>query len=162
MRYPEIPVLSAIVAVLVLVPLPSQLRARNIATLTLILSTFLGNIITTVNTLVWNGNTRNVAPVWCDIGQIFHLSDLSPVYQESASHSTYSQPIASTFNNSWRYLALGAALCICKHLEWITSSRSGVSSRHHQFLFEITFCFIVPLISMPIRMLIALISYPRD
>jgi hypothetical protein len=74
MRYPEIPVLSAIVVVLLFVPLPSQLRARNIATLTLIVSTFLGSIITIVNTLVWNGNTRNVAPVWCDIGQILHLS----------------------------------------------------------------------------------------
>ena len=157
MRYPDIPVLSAIGAVLLLVPLPSQLRARNIATLTLILSTFLESIISIVNTLVWNGNTRNVAPVWCDIGEI-----PSNVDQEPASYPTYSLPTASTFDNSWRYLALGACLCICKHLEWITSSRSGGSSRHHRSLFEITFCFIVPLISIPIRMLIALISRPRD
>ena len=68
MRYLEIPVLSAIAVVLLLVPLPSQLRARNIPTLTLILSTFVANIVDIVNMLVWNGNTRDVAPVWCDFG----------------------------------------------------------------------------------------------
>jgi phosphatidylserine synthase len=73
MRYPEIPALSAIVAVLLLVPLPSQLRARNIATVTLVLSTFMLSIKNVVNTLVWNGNTRNVAPAWCDFGEILHL-----------------------------------------------------------------------------------------
>jgi hypothetical protein len=94
-----------------------------------------------------------VAPVWCDIGQILHMSIKSQSF-----HSTYSQPTASTFGYSWRYFALGASLCFCKHLEWITSSRSGVSRRHHRLLFEITFCFIVPLISIPISTLIALIS----
>jgi pheromone a factor receptor len=73
MRYPEIPVLSAIVSVLLLVPLPSQLRARNIPTLTLILSTFLEGIVNIVNTLVWNGNIWDVAPRCCDFGQILHL-----------------------------------------------------------------------------------------
>ena len=73
MRYPEIPAASCIVAVLLLVPLPSQLRAPNIACLTLILSTFLLSIINTVNTLVWAGHYRDVAPVWCDIGQISRM-----------------------------------------------------------------------------------------
>jgi pheromone a factor receptor len=68
MRYPEIPVASCIVAVLLLVPLPSQLRARNIAGLTILLSTILLSIVNTVNALVWAGHYRDVAPVWCDIG----------------------------------------------------------------------------------------------
>jgi pheromone a factor receptor len=68
MRYPEIPVLSTVAAVLLLVPLPSQWRSRNIATLTLILSTILESVVNIVNTLVWSGNTRDVAPVWCDFG----------------------------------------------------------------------------------------------
>ena len=68
MRYPEIPVAFCIVAVLVLMPLPSQLRARNIAGLTLIFSTILLSIVNTVNALVWAGHCRDVAPVWCDIG----------------------------------------------------------------------------------------------
>ena len=73
MRYPEIPVASCIVAVLLLVPLPSQLRARNIAGLTILLSTILLSIINTVNALVWAGHYRDVAPVWCDIGQVSRM-----------------------------------------------------------------------------------------
>jgi pheromone a factor receptor len=91
MRYPEIPVLSAIAAVLLLVPLPSQLRARNIPTLTLVLSTILVNVITVVNTLVWNGNTRDVAPVWCDFGQMLHLSTKNrPPTQRVHNYSLHS------------------------------------------------------------------------
>jgi hypothetical protein len=71
MRYPVLPVVSAIAAILVLVPLPSQLRRRNVATLSLIIGTFLLHVAITVNTLVWAGNVRDSAPVWCDICQ-FH------------------------------------------------------------------------------------------
>jgi hypothetical protein len=71
MRHPELPVLSAIAAGLLLVPLPSQLRTRNIPTLTLILCTFLLCVIVTVNNLVWDGHVRNVAPAWCDFGKLF-------------------------------------------------------------------------------------------
>jgi hypothetical protein len=85
MRYPEIPVLSVIAAVLLLVLLPSQWRSRNIPTLTLILSTFLEGIVNVVNTLVWNGNTRNVAPVWCDFGQIVHL----PIHSRPLTQRTH-------------------------------------------------------------------------
>jgi pheromone a factor receptor len=73
MRYPEFPALSVVAAVLLLVPLPSQWRARNIATLTLILSTILLCVVITVNALVWDGHTRDMAPAWCDFGKFFHM-----------------------------------------------------------------------------------------
>ena len=61
---------------------------------------------------------------------------------------------ASTFQSTWAYLALGACLSICKHLEWITSSRSGVSSRPHRVLFEVMACCVFPMISILFRMFV--------
>ena len=71
MRYPEISATSAIAAVLMLIPLPAQLRAGNVALITLLVGSFLINVLYLVNSLVWAGNVRDVAPVWCDIGRFF-------------------------------------------------------------------------------------------
>ena len=49
-------------------------------------------------------------------------------------------------------MAGGAALCISKHLEWLTSSRRDVP-REHRVLFEIVFCCVLPLATIPIRTL---------
>ena len=65
MRYTEI---SAIAAVLMLIPLPAQLRAGNVALITLLVGSFFINVLYLVNSVVWAGNVRDVAPVWCDIG----------------------------------------------------------------------------------------------
>jgi pheromone a factor receptor len=49
--------------------LPTQIRLRNIAILAPITCMILVNITYFVNTLVWAGNVRDVAPIWCDISQ---------------------------------------------------------------------------------------------
>jgi hypothetical protein len=67
MRHPELPVAMAIAAALLLIPLPAHIRLRNIPLLVLIVSTFFMNLLYLVNSLVWAGNVRDVAPVWCDI-----------------------------------------------------------------------------------------------
>jgi hypothetical protein len=69
MRHPEIPVGAAIAALLILIPLPSQIRARNVALIVLIIDNFIINIILIVNSLLWAGHARDIAPVWCDISQ---------------------------------------------------------------------------------------------
>ena len=69
MRSPALPITSGIVAGLLLVPLPAQFRVRSIPGLTLIIAHFLVCVTITVNAIVWAGNTRDVAPAWCDIGQ---------------------------------------------------------------------------------------------
>jgi hypothetical protein len=71
MRHPELPVLSTIAAGLLLVPLPTQLRTRNIPAFALVLTAFLVCIVNTVNALVWDGHLRDVAPAWCDFGELF-------------------------------------------------------------------------------------------
>ena len=70
--HPELPLASIVVALLVLLPLPAQLRARNIALITLLISTSILNIIYVINSLVWAENIRDTAPIWCDIGGSRH------------------------------------------------------------------------------------------
>jgi pheromone a factor receptor len=74
MHHPELPVATALASVLILAPLPSQsrTRVRSVAILILIVGTFLVNVICLVNSLVWAGNVRDVAPVWCLISGFFN------------------------------------------------------------------------------------------
>ncbi|KAJ7149181.1 GPCR fungal pheromone mating factor [Mycena crocata] len=52
---------------LVLVTLPHHWRVKNIATLSIIAWLSLYNLTFGVNAIIWDGNTRITAPVWCDI-----------------------------------------------------------------------------------------------
>lgn len=65
----EFPVGAFIAAVLVLVPLPSHWRARNVATLSMIVWLFVSNVIYAVDSIIWAGNVLDSAPIWCDIGR---------------------------------------------------------------------------------------------
>jgi hypothetical protein len=90
--------LSVVAAALLLVPLPSQWRARNITTLTLILSTILLCIVITVNAVVWDGHTRDMAPAWCDFGQLLHI----PIDWALTWNSTTTQPpLLNTPGHTW-------------------------------------------------------------
>lgn len=67
MRDPIFTALCALAIVLLLLPLPWHLKARNTGTLLYVGWTILGNIVFLVNSIVWSGNLNNPAPVWCDI-----------------------------------------------------------------------------------------------
>lgn len=69
MEHPELPIFSFLAALLVLIPLPWHWRARNIATLSIIVWLFLVDIIYGVNSLIWAGNSRATALVWCDVSE---------------------------------------------------------------------------------------------
>ena len=68
MHRPEFTAASVVAVFLLFVPLPSQLRVRNVAVVVLIGGTIFIHLIHIVNTLVWASNVRDVAPIWCDIG----------------------------------------------------------------------------------------------
>jgi len=53
--------------VLVSIPLPWHLEAWNTGTCLFILWTGTGSLILSINAIIWDGNTVNWAPVWCDI-----------------------------------------------------------------------------------------------
>jgi pheromone a factor receptor len=60
-------VFSAIGFILSLIPLWWHLEAWNIGTCMYMIWTALGCLVHFVDSVVWNGNTINWAPVWCDI-----------------------------------------------------------------------------------------------
>ena len=63
---------------------------------------------------------------------------------------------ATTIQSSWSYAAGGTVLCICTRLEWVTSLRSGVTSKPHRTLVEIVLCFVPPLVGILNRTFILL------
>jgi hypothetical protein len=66
---PAYPVFSALSIVLVLLPLPWHWKARNTGTLLYIAWTVVGNLVFTINTIVWAGSFEDYAPIWCDISE---------------------------------------------------------------------------------------------
>ena len=65
----ELPIVSFICTILVLIPLPWHWKARNVATLSIITWLGLLNVIRGVNAIVWAGSTVVKYPVWCDISE---------------------------------------------------------------------------------------------
>nr|CAA71964.1 pheromone receptor [Coprinopsis cinerea] len=131
MKYPALPVFAILGALLVLIPLPWHWRARNVATLSIIAWLFVMNVIYAVNTIVWAGSIRDVAPVYCDIATKLIIG---------ASHAL---PLAT--------------LCICKHLEMVSSSRTvsyDVSDKKRRMIFEGVMCFVLPMIFMALHYIV--------
>ena len=79
----ELSVGAFIATVLVLVPLPWHWRARNVATLSMIVWLFVSNVIYGVNSIIWAGSVSNSAPVWCDVGGCWPASPF-----QSSDHIT--------------------------------------------------------------------------
>ncbi|KAF8331889.1 uncharacterized protein EI90DRAFT_2919010 [Cantharellus anzutake] len=65
----DLATLSYITAVLVVIPSPSQWRAKNVPTLSVIAWLFLLNVCRGTNIIIRENNVRVVAPVYCDIGE---------------------------------------------------------------------------------------------
>ncbi|PVF96424.1 STE3-like pheromone receptor [Serendipita vermifera] len=57
----------AVAMILLLLPAAWHIRSRNSGTIIYIGWSLVGNLIYFVNSIVWAGNLRNPAPVWCDI-----------------------------------------------------------------------------------------------
>jgi hypothetical protein len=90
MLYPEFPAFGFTVAILVLVPLPRQIRAGNIACLALIFWFFEHCLVAAINSVIWAGNVNIVVPVWCDISEglrVFLFFVLRPLLTRLFLHS---------------------------------------------------------------------------
>ena len=70
-RYPELPALGIIAAILVLIPLPRQIRARNVATIAIMFWLFEDCLANSINAIVWAGNLNDSAPFLCDLSEAF-------------------------------------------------------------------------------------------
>ena len=72
LRYPELPVLGIFAAILVLIPLPRQIRARNVATIAIIFWFFEDCLFSGINAIVSAGNVNDSVPFWCDLSEAFY------------------------------------------------------------------------------------------
>ncbi|TFK65310.1 STE3-domain-containing protein [Pluteus cervinus] len=131
MKYPALPIFAFLSAVLVLIPLPWHWRARNVATLSIVVWLFAVDVIYGVNALVWADNFRVTIPVWCDITTKIVVG------------ASYALPLAN--------------LCICKHLEMVSSSRKAsydVRDKRRRMIFEGVLCFGLPLVFMALHYIV--------
>ncbi|OCH88490.1 STE3-domain-containing protein [Obba rivulosa] len=127
----SMPIGAFIAAVLVLIPLPSHWRARNVATLAIIVWLFVLNVIYCVNTIVWRKTVLNYAPVWCDITTKIIIG------------SSTALPACT--------------LCICKHLELVASTRVvrlTYSDKRRRMIFEVIMCYVVPVVMMALHYIV--------
>ncbi|KAI0078456.1 fungal pheromone STE3G-protein-coupled receptor [Panus rudis PR-1116 ss-1] len=125
------PAAAVIAAILVLAPLPSHWRARNVATLSLIAWFFVMNLIYGVNALVWARNSAPRIVVWCDITTKLSIG-------------------AST-------AIPAAAMCICKYLEQAASGRMvrlTHADHRKRRIFEFAMCWAVPTILMALHYIV--------
>ena len=67
-------VFSGIALVLSIIPLWWHLPSWNVGTCMYMIWTALACLVYFVNSVVWNGNVINWAPVWCDIGTFGNAS----------------------------------------------------------------------------------------
>ncbi|RXK42208.1 hypothetical protein M231_00566 [Tremella mesenterica] len=96
MRNPDLTFWSLIGFILVLLPASWHLRARNVATLSLIFWLSLANAVMFVNTLIWSGNFRNTSPIWCDISSHVYTAVNYAIVACSLSQMRRLESVAST------------------------------------------------------------------
>lgn len=138
---------SFLAAVLVLIPLPTHWRARNIPTVSLILWLFVLNVAHGVNVIVWWDNLQLQLLVWCDIG-----SCICVVFRTQASNAPVSSVSKLVIGAN---MALPAAcFCLAMRLEGIAAVRHAKTShsdKRRRLLVDIAICFFVPCVYMALR-----------
>lgn len=112
--FPLYPTLSFLGFLLSVIPLPWHIQAWNSGTCAFMIWTGVTCLNGFINSLVWSGNLRNVAPVWCDIC-MFLGSFSTPVIDID------SYPIASKIIIGASIGIPAATLCISRRLYTITA-----------------------------------------
>lgn len=142
--HPEFPFVAFLAAVLVLIPLPWHWRAGNVATLAITAWLFVVNIIYGVDAIIWGNNVNIVIPVWCDISECILFASAAIVLTLSATKILIGSNISLAAAN----------MCVCIHLEQVSSGRLVMITRSHKRrrqIFEAIMCYLVPIVWMALR-----------
>ncbi|CAK5270867.1 unnamed protein product [Mycena citricolor] len=128
--YREFPPVAFLAAFTLLLPLPGHWRARNVATLSIIVWLFISNLAFGIDAIVWADSLSvgPVAMVWCDITTKLMIG------------SNFSLP--------------AACLCISMHLEKVASVRSTqvtASDKRRRQIFELIMCWGLPCVFMAVH-----------
>ncbi|KAH7924990.1 fungal pheromone STE3G-protein-coupled receptor [Leucogyrophana mollusca] len=127
----EFPPIAFLAALLLLLPLPWHWRARNVATLSMILWLFVINVVYGVDAIIWGNNVNIVIPVWCDITSKIIIG------------ANFALP--------------SACLCVCIHLERVASVRQAQtthSDKRRRQIFEAIMCFGLPILFMGLHYIV--------
>ncbi|KAG8744460.1 hypothetical protein FRC10_010130 [Ceratobasidium sp. 414] len=124
----ELPIVSFICTVLVLIPLPWHWKARNVSTLAIIAWLSLINFTRGINAIVWANTVVVKYPVWCDIVTKLVIG------------GSIGLP-AST-------------LCICRYLAAVASPRHTIANaadRRRRMIFELLMTVGLPCVGMALH-----------
>lgn len=143
------PIGAFLAAFLVLIPLPSHWKARNIATTSMIVWLFVVNIILGVNTIAWENDAVVRMVTWCDIGEYYHANHVWTGLRGTNSGTVTRIDIGSN-------VALPAAcFCLSMHLERVASVRMAritYEDKRRRMLVDLALCFGVPIVYMGLCM----------
>jgi pheromone a factor receptor len=143
MRYPQLAVGVFLAMIAVLIPLPRLWRAHNIPCLAMLFWLFQHNLISFVNSLIWDGNVNNSAPVWCDISESLPLPRAKYLHTKATLHI----PGSANKLQAGAGIALPATtLCLASFLE-VTSRGQPVNPRF-RLRFDLAMCVGLPIIWM--------------
>ncbi|KAI0370942.1 STE3-domain-containing protein [Pilatotrama ljubarskyi] len=94
--YPLFPIVAFLGFILALVPFPWHLQAWNAGTCIFMVWASLASLVQFVDSIIWNGNAINSAPIWCDISTKFLIGAGVGIPAASACISRRLYKIAST------------------------------------------------------------------
>ncbi|QRV85395.1 STE3-type pheromone receptor [Ceratobasidium sp. AG-Ba] len=124
----ELPIVSFICTILVLIPLPWHWKARNVNTLAIIAWLALVNLTRGINAIIWGGNIIIKYKVWCDITTKLVIG------------ANVGLPAAT--------------LCICRYLAAVASPRHTIANakdKKRRMIFEFVMTVGVPIIAMALH-----------
>jgi pheromone a factor receptor len=140
----ELPIISFICTVLVLIPLPWHWRARNVATVSIIVWLTICNVTRGINAIVWGGSTVVKYHVWCDISKCPFSTSCHLANWASATKLIIGA-----------YIAVPASMmCVCRYLSQVASPRQTIanaSDKRRRMIFELVMCVGLPIIGMALR-----------
>lgn len=101
--FPLVPIANFLACLLIILSLSkSMFQSWNIGVLSYAFWTAVPSFTIAVNTIVWSDNVKDVAPVWCDIGQCL----LIPINYALLTIYTFS----NAFTNGFQYCNFGLSL----------------------------------------------------
>jgi len=149
MRF-ELPVLSLLAVLSLLVILPFHLRSRNIPFLFVIAWLLACNTIQGVNAAIWADNALVRAQGWCDFGEWLIENRFFGVRASDVLCGSKVTPILYAL----RVALPAVALCICRQLE-IVSSTLDVSfdprNKYFTSVFHYVMCLVIPVVYAILR-----------
>jgi pheromone a factor receptor len=101
-----------------------------------------------INAILWAGSVDNPAPLWCDISEL-------QIHCHQSLGLTY---LLATKLIIGANTALPlASMCVCKHLELVSSNRRvrfDHIDKRRRIIFDSAMCFGIPLLFMALRKLL--------